>query len=147
MGEPSEEIQLDTNQRYQYVTLWSIICAPFFFSCDIENIDAFTVGLLANADVLNINQDELGHVAEVVRNDDRTETVMVKNLANGSTVLAVFNRDAKGEAVIEVRWDEIGISGRHRVFDVWRQKDLGPVNGGISVRLSPNGVGLFRIDR
>ena len=105
MGEPSEEIPLDTNQRYQYVTLWSIICAPFFFSCDIENIDAFTVGLLANADVLNVNQDELGHVAEVVRNNDGTETVMVKNLANGSTVLAVFNRDADREAVIEVNFN------------------------------------------
>ena len=147
MGEPSEEIPLDTNQRYQYVTIWSIICAPFFFSCDIENIDAFTVGLLANADVLNINQDELGHVAEVVRNDDGTETVMVKNLANGSTVLAVFNRDADTEAVIEVNFNEIGVTGRHKIYDVWRQKDLGPVNGGISVRLSPNGVGVFRIDR
>jgi len=147
MGEPSEEIPLDTNQRYQYVTLWSIICAPFFFSCDIENIDAFTVGLLANADVLNINQDELGHVGEVLHNDDSTETVMLKNLANGSTVLAVFNRDADSEAVIEVNWNEIGVSGRHKVFDVWRQKDLGPMDGGISVRLSPNGVGLFRVDR
>ena len=31
MGGPSKEIPLNTNQRYQYVTLWSIICAPFFF--------------------------------------------------------------------------------------------------------------------
>jgi len=147
MGEPSEEIPLDTNQRYQYVTLWSIICAPFFFSCDIENIDTFTIGLLANADVLNINQDELGHVAEVVRNDDSTETVMVKNLADGSTALAVFNRNTESEAVIEVTWDQIGVTGRHRIFDVWRQKNLGPIDGGISVRLSPNGVGLFRVDR
>ncbi len=143
MGEPSEEIPLDTNQRYQYVTLWSIICAPFFFSCDIENIDDFTIGLLANADVVNINQDELGHVAEVIRNDDQTETVMAKKLANGSLALAVFNRNGQKNMVIPVDWHDLGVGGSQKVFDVWRQKDLGVMENGIRVKLSPNGVGLF----
>ena len=144
MGEPSEEIPLTTNQRYQYVTLWSIICAPFFFSCDILEIDEFTIGLLANADVVNINQDELGHVAEVVRNDEN-ETVMVKNLADGSHILAVFNRDSESEAVVAVDWDAFGVSGRQTVYDVWRQKEVGTMSDGISVRLSPDGVGLFKV--
>ena len=143
MGEPSEEIPLDTNQRYQYVTLWSIICAPFFFSCDIENIDDFTVGLLTNADVVNINQDELGHVAEVIRNDDQTETVMAKKLADGSLALAVFNRNGQKTGVIPVDWRELGVSRSQKVFDVWRQKKLGTIEDGIRVKLSPNGVGLF----
>ena len=143
MGEPSEEIPLDTNQRYQYVTLWSIVCAPFFFSCDIENIDDFTIGLLTNADVVNINQDELGHVAEVIRNDDQTETVMAKKLANGSLALAVFNRNDQKTKAITVDWHELGASRRQKVFDVWRQKEIGVMENGIRVRLSPNGVGLF----
>lgn len=145
MGEPSIEIPLTTNQRYQYVTLWSITCAPFFFSCDIENIDEFTVRLLANADVLNINQDELGNVAEVVRNDDTTETVMLKRLADGSKALAIFNRRGDKEAVIEVEWGEVGECCEVDVYDVWRQKKMGVRKGGLSVRLSPHGVGLFII--
>ena len=67
MADPTVEIPLDTNQRYQFATLWSVICAPFFFSCNIEEIDEFTIRLLANADVLNINQDELGQVAKVLQ--------------------------------------------------------------------------------
>jgi alpha-galactosidase len=144
MGEPSVEIPLDTNQRYQFATLWSIICAPYFFSCDIENIDEFTIRLLANADLLNINQDELGHVAEVVRNQNN-QVVMVKRLADGSKALAVFNRDAKQESVIDVSWDGIGVPDAQQVFDAWRQRDMGVYKRGISVRLSPNGVGLFKI--
>jgi len=144
MGEPSEEIPLNSNQRYQYVTLWSIVCAPFFFSCDIENIDDFTIRLLANADVMNINQDELGDVAKVVRDKDG-QTVMSKKLADGSTILAVFNRSTDNEAVVEVDWNEIGSCCELKVFDVWRQKDLGTYKGGISVRLSPDGVGLFKL--
>ncbi len=144
MGEPSEEIKLNTNQRYQYVTLWSIVCAPFFFSCDIENIDEFTVRLLANADVLNINQDELGHTAEVIRNDDqKKESVMVKKLADGSKALAIFNRDAQNDATITVNWEDIDECCEPEVFDVWRKKTLGHCKGGISVQLSPSGVALF----
>jgi alpha-galactosidase len=144
MNEPSEEIPLSTNQRYQYVTLWSIICAPFFFSCDINEIDDFTISLLGNADVVNINQDELGHVAEVIR-DTAGETVMLKRLADGSGVLAVFNRDGSDDKIVDVSWEEMGRAGKQKVFDVWRQKDMGAFRDGISVQLSPDGVGLFRI--
>ena len=144
MGEPSEEIPLNTNQRYQYVTLWSIICAPFFFSCDILEIDDFTIGLLANADVVNVNQDELGHVAQVIRNNDN-ETVMVKPLADGSHILAVFNRNPNDEGVIAVNWDAFGESGKQTVYDLWRQRDIGIWSGGLSVQLSPDGVALFRV--
>jgi hypothetical protein len=57
----------------------------------------------------------------------------------------VFNRDAKQEAVIDVGWDSIGVTNAQQVFDAWRQRDMGLYKGGISVRLSPNGVGLFKI--
>lgn len=141
-GEPSSEILLNTNQRYQYVSLWSVINAPFFFSCDMNEIDDFTLGLLRNADVLNINQDELGHVAEVLRNDSM-EVVMVKKLADGSRALAVLNTDPEKEAVISVNWNEIQWEGKVEVYDIWRHEHLGRVKDGISVRLSPNGVAYF----
>ena len=144
MAEPSKEIPLGTNERYQYVTLWSIVCAPFFFSCDIENIDDFTIGLLSNADVLNINQDALAHVAEVVKDADN-QVIMVKKLADGSKVVALFNRDETKEAVVEMDWDMVGLSSKQNVYDVWRQKDIGVYDSGIAVKLSPNGIGLFKV--
>lgn len=139
---PSFEIHLNTNQRYQYVTLWSVIAAPFFFSCDMNEIDDFTISLLANAAVMNINQDELGHVAEVIRNKDN-EVVMVKKLADGSRAVAVFNTNDKEETVIHIDWDEFGKCCEQTVYDVWRGKDLGVQKVGMSVKLSPNGVGYF----
>ncbi len=70
---------------------------------------------------------------------------MLKKLADGSKALAVFNRDAQNEATITVNWKDIGVGGDPTVFDVWRQKSLGEHKDGISVQLSPNGVGLFLI--
>ena len=146
MNAPSVEIALNTNQRYQYVTLWSIICAPFFFSTDITAIDDFTIGLLSNPEVMNINQDERGHVAEVFRNENN-EVVMVKNLDNGNKVLAIFNRDHQNEKIIKLNWNEINLWGVQEVFDVWREKDLGQIKEAIQVRLSPDGVALFTLKK
>jgi alpha-galactosidase len=97
-------------------------------------------------DVMNINQDELGHVAEVVRNTNE-ETVMVKKLADGSHVLAVFNRNDTEEMIIKVNWNEFLDSSKPKVYDVWRQKNIGTIKDGISVKLSPNGVGLFKVNQ
>ncbi|MCX5685114.1 MAG: putative Ig domain-containing protein, partial [Planctomycetota bacterium] len=133
MVAPTVEIPLNTNQRYQYVTLWAIIAAPFFFSCDTDAIDEFTIRLLANADVVGINQDELGHVAEVVRGTDG-EVVMVKRLADGSRAVALLNRNATSEAEITLGTDWWGASGSVTVFDVWRQRTLKNLQSGDMVR-------------
>lgn len=144
MVNPSQEIQLNTNQRYQYVTLWSVVCAPFFFSCDINEIDDFTIRLLTNAGVMNINQDALGDVAETIKNEN-DEVIMLKKLADGSKALAIFNTNAVNEKVIDINLTTIGLNGSKEFYDVWRQKYLTANAERISIRLSPNGVGLFII--
>ena len=141
-GEDSKEIPLNTNQRYQYVTLWSVISAPFFFSCDLYKIDDFTIRLLSNNEVLNINQDELGHVAKVVRNE-HGELILVKDMMDGSKVLAILNTGVN-EKEITYSISELGFS-LAEVRDVWRKKDIGETGGKIVTKLSGNGVCLYQI--
>lgn len=136
------EVPLNTNQRYQYATLWAMVCAPMFLSSEVYSMDDFTVRLMGNADVMNINQDELGQVAEVVRNKGN-EVVLAKKLVDGSRAVAVFNRNDKDSAVIDIDWETFGECCTRTVYDVWRQKEVGTFDGGLSVKLSPNGVGLF----
>lgn len=145
MVDPAKEIPLNTNQRYQYATLWSVVCAPYFFSCDVNEIDEFTIRLLTNATVLNINQDELGHVGEVIKNQDN-EVIMIKKLADNSKALALFNQDSDNEKEMTVDLKMVGIDGKAEIFDVWRQKDTGIQSGTFKVRLSPNGVGYFIVE-
>lgn len=145
MVAPPKDIPLNTNERYQYVTLWSVVAAPFFFSCNINEINEFTVRLLANADVLNINQDELGYVGKVIR-DSNQEVVILKKLANGSLAVAVFNRDPENERNIKIAWGEIGEYSEMSVYDVWRQKEIGKMKSGMNVKLSADGVGYFILE-
>lgn len=141
MMTPSLEIPLDTNQRYQYATLWSIVCAPFFFSCDINEIDEFTVRLLANADVLAINQDELGQVAKVIGKTG-DEVVMIKEMANGARAVALFNTNATQPLEITLNAEWLGKETPAGMLDAWRQKKV-DLKAGDVVNLSPNGVALF----
>lgn len=146
MVAPTVEIPLNTNQRYQYVTLWSMICAPFIFSCDMDAIDEFTIRLLANADVVGINQDELGQVAKVVRQTDG-EVVMVKSLADGSRAVALFNLNADNDVDIKLDADWLGAEAPGVVFDAWRQRAVTHLKSGDTVRLSPNGIALFIVKK
>jgi len=93
---------------------------------------------------MNINQDELGHVAEVLRNSDN-EVIMVKKLADGSKVIALFNTNADTEKVIELKSQEFGFKSNAVVYDVWRQKSAGNFGDKMKVKLSANGVALFHV--
>jgi alpha-galactosidase len=142
---PSVDIPLNTNQRYQYVSLWSLITAPFFFSADMGELDDFTINLLRNADIVNVNQDALGHVAEVFR-EDVEHIILLKKLEDGGLAAGVFNLNNEKEIQINLSWEELGIEKKANVRDLWRQRDLGEVKNGLKVTLSPNGCAVFKIN-
>ncbi len=70
---------------------------------------------------------------------------MLKKLADGSKALAIFNTNPVDEKVIDINLTTIGLNGNKEIYDVWRQKKLSNMAEKISIRLSPNGVGLFII--
>jgi alpha-galactosidase len=141
---PPQEIPLNTNQRYQYVSLWSLIAAPYFFSANMNEIDEFTISLLRNADLANVNQDELGHVAEIIR-ETENHIILSKKLVDGSVAVGIFNTSSEADQVLNLTWSELGMSGEKMVRDLWRQKDLGKMKEGISVNISPQGCAVFTI--
>ena len=70
---------------------------------------------------------------------------MVKQLSHGAKILAVFNRNANDEKMINIKWSEFDKSVAFSVFDVWRQKKAGIYREELSVKLSPDGVALFKL--
>jgi len=141
---PPKPIPLNSNQQYQYVSLWSLICAPFFFSANIYEMDDFTVGLLRNSDITGINQDELGHVAEMVKETDQY-VILMKKLFNENRIVGLFNKDKLKDQTIDIKWEEIGLCCEHAVRDCWRQKDIGTYKDGISVIVSPDGCAILKV--
>jgi alpha-galactosidase len=142
MGEGTQTT-LTPNEQYAYMSMWSLMAAPLIFSGDMAKLDAFTLNVLCNHEVIEVDQDPLGKQARILR-QTRRELVLVKDLEDGSKAVGLFNLGPV-PVPMSVRWDAIGLSGQQRVRDLWRQRDLGSLESQFEAEVPRHGVALVRI--
>lgn len=134
---------LSPNEQYTHVSFWALVAAPFILGSDITRLDAFTLNLLTNAEVIDVNQDVLGKPGRRVARDEDAE-VWVRDLEDGSKAVGLFNR-GEMEATVTARWADLGVTGKQAVRDLWRQRDLGVMTEQFQVKVPRHGVVLVRI--
>lgn len=144
MGE-GKQTPLTGNQQYQYMSMWSLMAAPLIFSGDMTKLDDFTINVLCNAEIIDVNQDSLGKQGRIIK---QTEDyfVMVKDMEDGSKAVGLFNTSPI-EGVVAVDLKEIGIEGKCKVRDLWRQKDIGTVKDTFETKVPTRGVVMVRISK
>lgn len=143
-GQP-KPCPITPSEQYAFMSLWCLMASPLFYSGDMGRLDEFTLNVLCNPEVIEVNQDALGQCARIVPLGDE-KFAMVKDLEDGSKAVGLFNR---GELPAEVtaKWSDLKLSAPSRVRDLWRQKDLDgcetsfsakiPRHGGVMLRLWP----------
>jgi len=140
---PAHPTRLSPAEQYSYMSMWSLMAAPLFFSGEVTKLDAFTLNVLCNSEVIDIDQDSLGRQAKVVR-ETSNELVLEKPLSDGSVAVGLFNlKDSPQE--VSAGWADLGLDGRQAVRDVWRHKDLRPVQSRYSNRLAAHDVMLIKL--
>jgi len=142
MGE-GKKTKLTPNEQYSYMSMWSLMASPLIFSGDMAKLDAFTLNVLCNSEVIGVDQDPLGTQAKILR-QTTNEFVLVKNLADGSKAIGLFNL-GEHAARLKISWSELGVSGRQTVHDLWRQKDVGKFQNEYEVAVPRHGVALFKL--
>jgi alpha-galactosidase len=91
----------------------------------LNNLDDFTLGLITNREVIEVNQDSLGRPAQMLYPDN---SVMIKVLSDKSVALGLLNWDP-GNKWVGVKFSDIqnatGIdfSGYSRVRDLWHRRE------------------------
>jgi alpha-galactosidase len=143
MGEPMA-CPLTPNEQYAFMSLWCLMAAPLFYSGDMNHLDAFTLNVLCNPEVIEIDQDPLGDSAVVIPVGEDT-FIMVKQLEGGDKAVGLFNR-GEMETTVTARWADLGVKGKRPVRDLWRQQDLGRFSGEFSARVPRHGGVLVRVD-
>lgn len=136
---------LTANEQYSHVSLWCLLAAPLIFSGDITRMDDFTLSLLTNDEVIEVDQDPLGNAARRVSQNDGLE-VWSKDMEDGSKAVGLFNRSDK-TSKISALWNDLNISGKQKVRDLWRQKDIGIFENYYSSEVPSHGVVLIRISK
>lgn len=135
--------RLTPDEQYTHVSQWCLLAAPLLLGCDLEHLDDFTVGLLSNDEVLEVNQDSLGHQATRVASSGDW-SVYAKTMEDGSRAVGLFNNGLLS-APVSVDWSSLGITGKQQVRDLWRQKNLGVFDGKFQSPVASHGVLLLRL--
>lgn len=137
--------KMTPNEQLTHITLWSLLAAPMLLGCDLTRMDDFTLALLTNPEVLDVNQDILGRQA-TRRGVEGDLEVWARPLADGTVAAGLFNR---GFITTSIRadWPALGISGTQPVRDLWLRKDLGEYSGSFSTEVPPHGAVMIKIGR
>jgi alpha-galactosidase len=144
MEAPPQNTRLTADEQYSYMSMWSLMAAPLFFSGEITNMDPFTLNVLCNAEVIDIDQDALGRQGRVLRKTD-DEFILAKPLEDGSVAVGLFNLSSTPRT-LSIRWSDLGLrTSRARVRDVWRQRNLGSFQALFSSPVAAHGVALLKI--
>jgi alpha-galactosidase len=143
-GGKQHSSRLTPNEQYMHMTAWCMASAPLLLGCDLDKLDAFTLNLVENPEVLAIDQDSLGKQATLVRNQGNLLLVYARPLEDGSKAVALYNLASKPVRMM-VKWDELGISGEHSVRDLWREKDLGRSDDEFSMTVASHSAELVKI--
>jgi len=135
--------KLTPNEQYTHISLWSMLASPLLLGCDLTNMDDFTLNLITNAEVIEVNQDPLGDQASLLERVGEQES-WVKEMEDGSKVVGLFNRSFF-DTEMTISWKKLGIGKYWRIRDLWRQRDIGRSNESFKAQVPRHGVVLMRL--
>jgi len=136
---------LTPNEQITHITLWCLQSSPLLIGCDMTRLDPFTLALLSNDEVLDVNQDPLGTPAGR-RSQVGSAEVWARNLADGTRAVGLFNRGSD-DLTVTARWEDLDLTGPQPVRDLWLHKDLGTFTDAFSTIVPPHGTVLVKIGK
>jgi alpha-galactosidase len=149
--------RLTPDEQYSHVSLFSLLAAPLLIGCPIEKLDAFTLNMLSNDEVIAVDQDVLGKPGRLVSDEKGVQT-WVKQLWDGSYAVGLFNTDDfmktpqsyfrwgdEQPKQFEFDFAKVGLKGQWKLRDLWRQKNLGEFNGSFNTIIRYHGVVMLKM--
>lgn len=136
--------RLTQNEQYTHMSMWAILCSPLLIGCDLTDLDEFTLSLLTNDEVIEVNQDELGAQAARIKEDNVSE-IWAKPMSDGSIVMAFFNKSKRPPKItIVADMKSLGLEGHWLARDLWRQQDIGIFSKNYSREVPSHATQLVR---
>jgi alpha-galactosidase len=126
-----------------HMSLWCLLAAPLLAGNDIRDMKPEIAEILMNQEVIAVDQDKLGKQGVRVAKEGDLE-VWAKPLAGAGHAVGLFNR-RESKAKVTAKWSDIGVSGSHRVRDLWKHSDIGKMNDSFSADVPSHGVVLVKI--
>jgi alpha-galactosidase len=127
------------------MTLWSIFRSPLMMGGDLIVLDNYTLTLLTNTEVIQVNQNSDNN-RQLFRDGDKIAWIAD---VPGSTdkYLAVFYTGEAPQAEIVVELSDIGFKSSCKVRDLWKRTETGVVDSEFRASIPAHGSGLYRLSK
>lgn len=144
-GKELHTTNLTPDEQYTHITLWSILAAPLLIGCDLKQMDAFTLSLLTNREVIAVDQDVAGIQGKRIVADKEKETeIWSRPLGDASIAVGLFNRSDNPQE-LSIDWEQLHLNGRQQVRNIWKQKEEGVYSKNYTSDVPPHGVVFLKI--
>jgi alpha-galactosidase len=134
------EIGLSGIEAQAQLAMWAIAAAPLIIGSDVRALSAESVAMLANPEVIAVDQDPLG-----IQGVPVTGQVWVKPLQGGERAVALLNR---GSAPLRIDADACEVSCQparaYRVRDLWTGAETA-TDGPFGAVVPAHGAALYRV--
>lgn len=144
-GPKLHDTKLTPSEQYTHITLWSLLASPLLIGCDMTQMDEFTLSLLTNDEVIEVNQDPLGKQAGRTYVNGTVE-VWTKELEDGSIAAGIFNRGEE-KADVTIKLEDLKLKGKYQVRDLWRQKNTGIVDKNYKFSIPRHGAVMIKLTK
>jgi alpha-galactosidase len=126
---------LTQDEEMTQVTLWAILAAPLIESGDIANMTQADLNLLANPEVVAVDQDVLGKQGSRVWADANGAEIWQKQLSDGTAYALVNTAPADQTITLNVP--------QSKLRDLWQHQDLGSLSS-YTTNVVTHGVVLLK---
>ena len=127
-------------EQITMMSLWAVFRSPLMMGGDLCGNDDFTLSLLTNREILDINQFSTGGHPVV---DEKNYKLWACTCKDGQTAVAVFNT---GDEPVKSKID-LSLLGIEKASarDLWAHKELGSFDGAIPVSLDAHGSAVYKL--
>lgn len=135
-------------QNRALFSLWAVMAAPLIAGNDVRRMSKEAAAILTNLEAIAVDQDPLGIQGKILWNDGNISLWGAKPLFDGSQAILVFNQ-ARYPVEQRIAWREIGRDSTDRLYvrNIWTHETAGPMTGGVTVKVEPDGVAFLRVSQ
>jgi len=138
----ARDTRLSHDEQRTLITLWCIFPSPLMIGGELPSADDWTVSLLTNPEVLELDQHSTGNHPVIAT--EKTVVWLADSASHENQYLAIFNV-GESQATLRYDWKDLGLTGNvYKLRDLWERKDLAPA-GSMTVELPPHGSALYRL--
>jgi hypothetical protein len=136
----SRDTKFTPDEQRTLMTLWSITRAPLIMGGDLRKLDAATLALLTNDEVLAVDQRSRDNQPHFLQDDMPVWTARAEQ--GGTFYLAIFNTADKAPGTLRFPLARLGLRSA-AVRDLWAGRALGRVEREVIATVPPHGAVLY----